>query len=296
MKIVKEHPHIPHPEDPKYNHDEDRIDHRLHSVKANPESTYLNPAIDSRKELIDWVLIHLGAPLNTVELTEQHLNVAIADALTIYTKYATFPIRYIMANLRFYETNVGLDLSRWNVATVKEIATHRDNMWALGNNDMFFGYPAFMNGQLGGMPYFGNSTNFGNNWVGGFITYHNFHEFAELSRRMAGSNPDWSYNRRDKKLLLIPEPRYHDKDSPIVMTVECEPPVDEIYGEEYFRRIVLANCKIMLGDIRAKFGSVQLIGGGNINTDIGQQGRDELNQIIENILRDTSIGQQFYIV
>ena len=296
MIIIKDGEKPFKPEDPHFNHEDNHIDHDIHSVKAKAESTYLHPAIDTKKELIDWCLIHLGAPLNTVELTEQHFNVAIADSLTLYTKYATFPIRYIAANLRFYIPNIGLDLSRWNVAVVKEIATRRDNMWALGNSDMFFGWPAFMNGQLGGMPYFGNANNFGNNWVGGFITYHNFHEFAELSRRMAGSNPDWSYNRKTKKLLLIPEPRRRDKNEIILLTAECEPPVDEIYGEEYFRRLVLANCKIMLGDIRAKFGSVQLVGGGNINADIGQEGRDELNQLIENILRDTSIGQQFYIL
>ena len=116
----------------------------------------------------------------------------------------------------------------------------------------------------------------------------------ELSRRMAGSNPNWIYDKKTKHLTLIPEPRKNINDA-ILLEVECEPDVSELYGEEYFRRIVLANCKIMLGTIRSKFGSVQLIGGGNINTDIGQEGREELNNIIENIMRDTNFGQQCYI-
>lgn len=265
-------------------------------VTVDPESTYMNPKINSRKELIDWCLVHLGFPLITVELTEQHFNVAIADSLSLYSKYASFPKKCIIANLRHYKPGEGLDLSRWNVTYVKEIATRKDSMWGLGNNDILFGWPAFMNGQFGGMPYFGSSNSYSNNWVGGFVTFHNFHEFAELSRRMAGSNPDWEYDKFTKKLKLFPEPRMHEKDEPILLTAECEPSIEELYTEEYFRRLVLANCKILLGNIRKKFSSVQLVGGGQIDTSIGDEGREELNQIKETILQDTNFGQEFYIV
>lgn len=273
-----------------------------YDVHVDPNSTFMNPKIDSKKELIDWCLIHLGYPLLTVELTQEHFNVAIADSLSLYSKYASFPQKYICANLKFYKHHKGLDLSQWNVADVKEISTRKDAMWGLGNNDILFGWPAFMNGQFGGMPYFGSSNSYSNNWVGGFVTYHNFHEFAELSRRMAGSNPDWSYDRTTKHMLLFPEPpKMHPdihkrRDEWILLTVECEPRIEDIYKEEYFRRIVLANCKILLGNIRKKFGSVQLVGGGNIDTSIGDEGREELNNIIENIIRDASYGQEFFIV
>lgn len=295
-----------------------------YGLSVDAESTYLSPKIDNKKTLIDWCLLHLGYPLITVELTEQHFDVAIADALTLYSKYASFPIKYLAVSLkpyydRFYpkldettgipktddngnwvldETKPkpkGLDLSKWNVLTVREVGAKHDRIFGMGGNeDILFGWPAFLNGTMGGMPYFGSANSMGLNWSGGFITFHNFNEFMELSRRMAGSNPDWIYDRRKKIMTLIPEPRVGQTDA-ILMEVECEPTVDELYGEEYFRRIVLANCKIMLGTIRSKFGSVQLIGGGNINTDIGQEGREELNNIIENIMRDTSIGQQCFI-
>ena len=38
---------------------------------VRPESTYLNPGIHTLKELKDWVLIKLGHPLLTVELTTE---------------------------------------------------------------------------------------------------------------------------------------------------------------------------------------------------------------------------------
>lgn len=279
-------------------------DAHSYNVSADWQSTYMNPAIkgsdaEVKKQLIDWCLIHLGYPLITVELTEQHFNVAIADALTLYSKYASFQNKYLAVPLSGYnQEEGGLDLSEWNVAVVKNIVTRRDRMFGTGgNDDILFGWPAFLNGQFGGMPYFGSTNSIGQNWSGGFITYHNFHEFMELARRMAGSNPDWIYDKYTKKLLLIPVPSEASlkENEVILMEVECEPSIAELCSEEYFRRIVLAYCKIMLGTIRSKFGSVQLIGGGNINTDIGQEGKEELNNIIENILRDTSIGQQCYI-
>lgn len=289
-----------------------------YGVKVQAESTFMHPAIDTKKELIDWVLTNLGYPLITVELTEQQFNAIIADSLSLYSKYASFPVRYLCLDLNDYVPGYGLDLRRWNVCRVNDIATWHDSMWGIGGNDVFFGFPAFMNGAMGGMPFFGNSAN-GTNWAGGWITYHNFVEFAELSRRMTGSNPDFDFNEKHQFLKLYPEPRlchhvhdcchecdkcHHDhkkcerkkcKSKPICIQCECEPSVSDLYGEEYVRRIVLAKAKILLGTIRSKFGSVQLIGGGQINTEIGQEGKDELNQIIEQIRSDESYGNMFYI-
>lgn len=270
-------------------------------VRVQAESSYMHPAIDSKKELIDWTLTNLGYPLITVELTDQQFNVIIADALTLYTKYASFPIKYIAVDLKFYKPGIGLDLRPWNVTYVREIATGRESLWGLGGNDIFFGFPAFMNGAMGGMPFFGHAVN-GTNWSGGWITYHNFVEFAELSRRMTGTNPDFTFDKRTQHLQLYPAPRVDprmlaDKNRHLWMcvTAECEPPISEIYGEEYFRRIVLAKAKILLGTIRSKFGSVQLVGGGQINTEIGNEGKEELDKIIEQIRTDESFGNAFYL-
>ena len=38
--------------------------------------------------------------------------------------------------------------------------------------------------------------------------------------------------------------------------------MEDYYGNEFVRRLVLAEAKILLGTIRKKFSSIQLIGGG----------------------------------
>ena len=61
---------------------------------TDPKNTWLNPTIRSLKELKDWVLLKLGAPLITVELTDEQLNSCIGDAIAVYSKYAYFPEKY----------------------------------------------------------------------------------------------------------------------------------------------------------------------------------------------------------
>ena len=69
---------------------------------VKPESTYLNPGIRTLKELKDWVLIKLGHPLLTVELTTEQLDSCVADAIAVYSKYCYTEEKYLMVNLRHY--------------------------------------------------------------------------------------------------------------------------------------------------------------------------------------------------
>lgn len=268
------------------------------TVKA--ENTYMHPAIDSKKELIDWVLTMLGHPLVTVELTESQLDVCIANALQLYTKYAYFPTQYLVVNLADYKPNVGLSLKQWNVASVRQISVgyQGNGLYGLDAGDVFFGMGAFMRTQFAQSGFLGSGM--GNHWSGNWITYQNFQEYAHMVNRMCGSSPDWIYHKSAFMLQMIPEPRVDmigscKKYMGAALTVECEPPLSELYGNEYVKRIVLAYAKILLGTVRSKFTGVQLVGGGQLNTAIGEQGQQELQHIIETIKKDESRGNMFFI-
>ena len=88
---------------------------KYEEVHVDDKSTFLHPAMTSKHELIDWVMSMLGYPLVTIELRENHYNTAIQNALMLYTKYATFPRKYILKSSRQYVPGVGIDLSRENV-------------------------------------------------------------------------------------------------------------------------------------------------------------------------------------
>ena len=94
----------------------------------------------------------------------------------------------------------------------------------------------------------------------------------------------------------MPEPPKNTPNNWILLTCQVLPPLEELYGNEYLRRICLAEAKILLGTIRKKFSNVQLIGGGNLDTSIGDEGKEELNKIMEEIITAESKAQCCYIV
>ena len=259
-------------------------------VKA--ESTWLSPAIKSKQELIDWVLTGLGWPLVTVELSEEQLNWCIQNALEKYTKYAYFgPDKYLLLNLKQYEKGKGLNLEEFHISSIKTISFIADRSLMLGTGDIFWGGYAWM-GQNGGYPFFNTSTQ---SFVGCWTTYHNMHEFFELSRRMSGSMPDWQYDKTTKYLRLMPEPMLTRGNEVACATCQVEPPLEELYGNEYVKRLCSAYAKILLGTVRSKFQNVQLLGGGQVDTSIGDKGQAELDKIMEEIIKEESKGQWAYV-
>ena len=76
----------------------------------------------------------------------------------------------------------------------------------------------------------------------------------------------------------------------ILLTCEVEPPPEELYGNEYVKRLFLALMKIQLGIVRKKFSSVQLIGGGTIDTSIGDEGKEEFDKAMEELRSVESFG------
>ena len=266
------------------------MDIQKDEVHVNPNSTWANPGIKTIEQLKDWVLTKLGYPLVTIELTDEQINSCIADAIATYSKYAYVPNKYLTVNLKYYMPKVGIDLRQFNIMSVDDVAFERDTVCGM-NNDMFFGPYAFF-GQGPGSPMFGLGNG---NWVGSWVSYHNLHEFFDLTKRMLGSQPDWQYDKSTKILKLFPEPRHSHRDHYMLLTCKCEPQMEDYYGNEFVRRLVLAEAKILLGTIRKKFSSIQLIGGGQIDTTIGDEGREEKQQIMDEIIKSEAQGQCWFI-
>ena len=141
-------------------------------------------------------------------------------------------------------------------------------------------------------------------WAGSFITYHNAVEFREMVSRLTARDPDWNYSVRTKYLTLFPEPppipenpsKEEEKGYPMVLTVQVEPPLWELYGDIMVRRLALAWAKIILGQIRGKFEGITLPGGGNVSKEIGAEGKEELEKLEERLKTDRSRGQEWFFV
>lgn len=250
--------------------------------------TYNNPTVTSKDILIKHILTALGYPLVTVELTPSQFEYCISRALAVYTKYASFGEKYIMVNLRDYDHENGyLDIKKYNISSIKDISfCQRHHGYT--TSDLFGRY------GIWGM--------FGNGFAGNFITRQAAHEYLELARRWAAKKPDWTFNNKTGQLILHPAPGVgvvpswqHDF-MPAIITCEIEPPLEELYSNEYVQRLALANAKILLGEIRGKFTGISLPGGGGVSTALKDEGTKELAALIASIRKDESFGNFFYIV
>lgn len=256
-------------------------------------STYLHPGIRTVDDIINWGLVKLGHPLITVELTREQMEMCLGDALEKYSKYASFPIEDIVVPLKGYDPKKGLDLSEYNITDIHDISFKRDTLLYGFGNDMFFGQYALMQSYAGSgiFPFFNNVGTSNGSWV----SLHNLHEHFEMMNRVTGSMPQWRYFQNTKRLKITPTPCSVNKPSDVVLiTGEVEPPPEELFGNEYVKRLFLALLKIQLGIIRKKFSSVQLIGGGQLDTSIGDEGKEEYNQIMEQMKTDESFGNICY--
>jgi len=99
-----------------------RHDIKTDDLPVEPNSTWLNPGIRTQQQLKDWILTKLGYPLLTVELTESQINSCIADGISLYSKYAYTPEKYLIVNTKFYKPGVGIDLKDYNIMSVKDVS------------------------------------------------------------------------------------------------------------------------------------------------------------------------------
>jgi len=250
-------------------------------------STFTNHGITTLEGLKNWILTELGYPLITVELTDDQIDQAINNAFEIYTKYADFGEKYLALCLADYDqTNDYFDLSAYNIAAVYGMDTQGNSF--LGGGDTIFSISNAML-QSGSYPFFGNGG-----MGGGWVTYQLAHEFTALANRMSGSGYSYDYDVYNKTLKLYPKPVSTATDY-IIITCEMIPSDEQLFGNEYLKRFALAYSKIMLGTVRKKFGDIPLLGGATVNTEIGDDGKEELATLIENVRKDESMGNGFYI-
>lgn len=256
---------------------------------ARQAATYINQRIRTREDLKAWVIRQLGSPLITVELTSEQLEDAIDNATILWTKYATMNIRYLTLNLAEYPaenelegTPEGFDLTDYRVAAVASISTG-ESFGLNGGGDQLFG---LSNSMLAGGSYpFFNHSGAGKSG-GGWTTYQSVVEFIKLSKRMMATEFDFVYNPLTHRLRLYPNPLTIPMQGWSCIQCEVVPPDDELYGNEYIKRLTLAYAKITIGTIRKKFTSVTLPGGGQIDITIGDEGKEELKILIENIRKE----------
>jgi hypothetical protein len=246
-------------------------------------SNYLNFSVTTQDELCNWILRSLGHPLVQVELHEDHLRDAMNDAIEEFTKFMPQDRKYLALNLEDYDEDNGFVLSE----LVTGIFAIEDGFLngassSTGINTLFSVPNTMWNAGMIPAMGFGGS---GGSW----IDYEAAIQYLDLTKRMTGSGAGsgsfyFNYNERERRLILTPNPIKQSVKGYIALGVNMIRPDDQQYGESWVKRYALALCKIKLGLVRSKYqGSVQLLGGGQLDTSIKDEGYTEKSELEEEL-------------
>jgi hypothetical protein len=133
---------------------------------------------------------------------------------------------------------------------------------------------------------FGQTSQFSHIQHTGFdlISYVILRQWVDLTNRILARNVYIRFDRKTQLLKLIPEP---SPNSRYCAAIGCyvERPIRDVINEKWVFDYTLALTKIALGNIRGKFGSISLYGGGSVNAEVGAQGLAEQKALEELLLK-----------
>lgn len=262
-------------------------------------SSYLNYSIQTREDFKAWILTMLGAPLITIELHDTQLEVAIDNAVEMFTKYCTQDQEYFAANLFDYQEGVGFKLPD----NVQGVFTTYDSVMGSQSVDTLFSIPNQM--YNAGIYPFAQGAGSSSDWT----TYELAMQSVEFAKHMTGGGFGYNYNPRTKMLILTPDPiksingggvDFSGGDAsftPGWVVVGCYTIREDTmqYGEDWVKKYALAESKIILGKVRKKFEGMQMLGGGTIDTSVGDEGITERDELIEKLRTSESGAYGFFM-
>lgn len=122
------------------------------------------------------------------------------------------------------------------------------------------------------------------------LSFHTLHEFLKTRRRVLALDRSFYFDKHTQYFTLLPQPRpgmsFYG-----VLTVNIERPLRAMINEPWIFKYALAQCKVILGTVRGRFGSVNLAGGGVMADSLNL--RAEGNKEIENLENELISGSAY---
>jgi hypothetical protein len=215
-------------------------------------------SLDTLKQnLIDYVRLQLGDQIIDIELDAEHYEAAYQRTIGVYRQRAqnAYEESYIFMEL---VTNVNIYDLPQEVQTVRQIfrRTFGDSTGPFASNFDPFSQ-ASMNVYL---------MNF--NVAGGLATYDFYSQYVELAGRMFGAYMNYTWNPVTKKLQLIRDPK-GTGEAVLLWCYNLKPEfnlLSDFQIVQWIRDYMTANCKLIIGEAREKFGTIAgPQGGGTLN-------------------------------
>ena len=210
-----------------------------------------------KQNLNDYVRLQLGGDIVDIELDPAHYETAYQKTLGTYRQRAQNAYEESYSFLELVR-DVNIYTLPQEVVTVRQIfrRTFGDSTGPFASNFDPFAQ-ASLNVYL---------MNF--NVAGGLATYDFYSQYVELAGRMFGAYMNYTFNPVTKKLQLVRDPR-GTGENVLLWTYNLKPEItllSDYQISQWIRDYMVANCKMIIGEAREKFGTIAgPQGGGTLN-------------------------------
>ena len=215
-------------------------------------------SLDTLKQnLIEYVQLQLAAQIIDIELDAEHYEAAYQRTIGVYRQRAqgAYEESYTFMEL---VKDVNIYTLPQETIQVRQIfrRTFGDAAGPFSSNFDPFSQ-ASVNVYL---------MNF--NVAGGLATYDFYSQYVELAARMFGGYMNFTWNPVTKKLQIIRDPK-GTGENVLLWTYNLKPEfnlLSDFQISQWIRDYMVANCKMIIGEAREKFGTIAgPQGGGTLN-------------------------------
>ena len=120
------------------------------------------------------------------------------------------------------------------------------------------------------------------------VSWYTMKEFMDMREKMLALKHDLQFDERSQYLKIYPQPlksRFYG-----IISCYLERPIRDVIKEQWVYEYALALSMITIGRVRGKFGSVNLLGGGALNSDLGAEGTAKKAELEQKLLEGASPG------
>ena len=237
-----------------------------------------------KQNLIDYVQLQLANQIIDIELDPAHYEAAYQKTLGVYRQRAQSAYEESYSFLTLVR-DVQIYTLPQEVIQVRQIfrRTFGDSTGSQASNfDPFT--QASMNVYL---------MNF--NVAGGLATYDFYTQYVELADKMFGGFVNYTWNPVSKKLQMVRDWR-GTGENVLLWTYNLKPEISllsDFQISQWIRDYMVANCKMIIGEAREKFGQIAgPQGGGTLNgTAMKSEAQAQMDRCVED-LRNYVDGSQ----
>ena len=210
-----------------------------------------------KQNLVEYVKLQLGDQIIDIELDPAHYEAAYQKTLGTYRQRASNAYEESYSFMELVK-DVNIYQLPQEVVSVRQVfrRTFGDATGPFASNFDPFAQ-ASLNVYL---------MNF--NVAGGLATYDFYSQYVELAARMFGGYMNYTYNQVTKKIQLIRDPK-GTGENVLLWCYNLKPEINLLQDfqiSQWIKEYMVANCNMIIGEARVKFGSIAgPQGGGTLN-------------------------------